>query len=226
MRRREYQTSDVRRREPVGKLPPQGAGPCGRSTARHDLHAPDAARMGAENKCHDGGMRCRRRHAMQIERARGRQIAAAKPLPCRAVEPGGRPPDRRRRRRGGRRGAGGAIRYDGDGGRRLVGRGIDDRLGRRRRSRGLAQPPDIPDIGGPDGEIILGQARATRRGQAASVPPSAAVAPPTMTTCSRRGPCAPSSSVCSISADRDGPVTSITLRGIAPAARSRSHASS
>ena len=47
------------------------------------------------------------------------------------------------------------------------------------------------------------------------------------TTCSRRGPCAPSSSVCSISAERDGPVTSMTLRGMPPiSARSRSHASS
>src|SRR3984957_4967762 len=50
---------------------------------------------------------------------------------------------------------------------------------------------------------------------------------PTSTTCNRRGPCAPSSSDCSISAERDGPVTSMTLRGIAPiSARNKSHASS
>jgi hypothetical protein len=49
----------------------------------------------------------------------------------------------------------------------------------------------------------------------------------TNTTCSRRGPCAPSSSVCSISAERDGPVTNMTVRGIAPSSlRNRSQASS
>ena len=50
---------------------------------------------------------------------------------------------------------------------------------------------------------------------------------PISTICSARGPWAPSSSVCSMSAERDGPVTSMTLRGIAPiSARSRSQASS
>ena len=39
---------------------------------------------------------------------------------------------------------------------------------------------------------------------------------PTTTMCSRRGPWAPSRSVCSMSAERDGPVTMLTVRGIAP----------
>ena len=40
--------------------------------------------------------------------------------------------------------------------------------------------------------------------------------PFTMTMCSRRGPWAPRSRVCSISAERDGPVIMLTVRGISP----------
>src|SRR5215468_6937007 len=39
---------------------------------------------------------------------------------------------------------------------------------------------------------------------------------PTTITCSRRGPCAPRISVCSMSAERDGPVIRLTVRGITP----------
>ena len=47
---------------------------------------------------------------------------------------------------------------------------------------------------------------------------------PAITMCSLLGPCAPSSSVCSISAERDGPVMKLSVRGAPPlpyAARNR-----
>ena len=46
---------------------------------------------------------------------------------------------------------------------------------------------------------------------------------PTTMTCRRRGPWAPRIRVCSMSAERDGPVIQLTVRGMAPAPkRSRS----
>ena len=42
---------------------------------------------------------------------------------------------------------------------------------------------------------------------------------PTSTICSRRGPCAPSTIVCSMSPVRDGPETMLTARGVAPRSR-------
>jgi hypothetical protein len=49
--------------------------------------------------------------------------------------------------------------------------------------------------------------------QAFTRPFSEKGSPSTRMTCSRRGPCAPRMSVCSISAERDGPVTRLTARG-------------
>ncbi len=40
--------------------------------------------------------------------------------------------------------------------------------------------------------------------------------PPTTITCNRRGPWAPSSRVCSMSPEREGPVMKFTVRGISP----------
>ena len=46
--------------------------------------------------------------------------------------------------------------------------------------------------------------------------PRLQIAASTMRICSVRGPCAPSSKVCSMSAERDGPVMKFTVRGIVP----------
>src|SRR5262249_46730733 len=52
---------------------------------------------------------------------------------------------------------------------------------------------------------------------------------PIRITCSRRGPCAPRMRVCSMSAERDGPVIRLSARGIVPSpnlSRSRPHTDS
>ncbi len=63
------------------------------------------------------------------------------------------------------------------------------------------------------GEIHPSAPRLTMR----SPPPLLRHGSATITMCSRRGPCAPNSKVCSMSADRDGPVMKLSVRGAAPA---------
>ena len=57
--------------------------------------------------------------------------------------------------------------------------------------------------------VVKGRMRRLLHGKAAHIIP-------TITICSRRGPCAPSSKVCSISPERDGPVIRLSVRGMTP----------
>ncbi len=164
-----------------------------------------------------------RRAAVQVERARGRQLAGAQPVPARLVEAVRLVAHRDRRGAGPRRRQ--RFRHDlGGGSLALAAAGGGSGGGGAGGGAGGGSGAPRPASGSTGAHSTAQSVRsvsvsALRRGADTSGrvgQASAAGSSSTSTTCRRRGPCAPSSSVCSMSAERDGPVTSITLRGMNP----------
>ena len=188
--------------------------PLSRPTAGDDKNAAPPGGARPHDKAGERPVRLGLRHAMQIEPRFDRQLAAFQPFGGGAIDPG-QPVQRRlrwarmrcRRRWFSERGRLARIFSS-----RLPGR--MPALRECRPSSAAARRPASPAATDRD-----------RPGQPAGAA-SAGSLSSTSTTCSRRGPCAPSWMRCSISPVRDGPVTKLTVRGNPPRARNRSQPSS